>query len=187
MRRPFTLVAGILGTVIFSIFSILLVAELTTIDYFFITVGEIIMLTIFSLFEITSLILNAISISAYENSNEVYNKKRPLLLTTIVFNFIVAALFFATMSFGSDTSTIILFLILIFALIAVNVFYILDLSLENKKQNDFACEETTKKITQSISDEIERLADLRNRKILSQSEFETLKKEMIKQQTKKQG
>ncbi len=163
-KRYFTLTAGIIGTATLGITSMLFLMAM-----FFAIINEqndsystLAIICVLLVFSIIGLVLNACSISAYSNSAEKYKVKKLLLITSVVFNFGHIVIFaLATLSNA-------IFLLFLLALVAANVFYILDLVRESKPINE--------DIGYS---ELEKLAKFREDGLISDKEFETLKAQTL--------
>ena len=149
MKRGLTLAGGIIGTVvnagIIALVSIMLVPAMfvvgaaaggstgsSTADAALGAVAGLagmmlVMMVIASLaFAIVALILNAVSIGAWHGDAEKYRKRRGTIITAIVFNVFV-------MIYGFITFGVVYGALIAVALIAVSVFYIVDLCLENNR------------------------------------------------------
>ena len=139
MKRPMTLVAGILGTVfhaIYTLFTLLgisvLIAALgvaSDAGYTDSAAGLGIMFAIFTIIglalSVTALVLSACSIGCFKADAAKYRKKRGLIITAIVFNALVGI--FGLINFS--IWNIFVFL----AMVAAIVLYIVDLCLEKKR------------------------------------------------------
>lgn len=133
MKRVMTLVAGLLGLVFDAIFSVFMIIGLVAVMDMLGGEKGSATFAIIAILEIAlgvvSLILNAVSISAFACSAEKYRKKRGLIITTIVFNFLLALLLLLTVFTSASLVTV---LVLIASIVAV-VLYIVDLCLEGKR------------------------------------------------------
>ena len=129
IKRPMTLVAGILGTVAQGIVSILMAIGLVTILDFaggadgtatLLFVG-ILELAVF----VVGLVMSIISITAWAKNPEGFKKKKGIMITAIVFDFIGAIIGFIV---GS-----LFYILFALVLIAAAVLHIVDISIENSR------------------------------------------------------
>lgn len=178
MKRSFTLVAGILGTSILTIFAMILVFGFATTNFETKTIFDVVLLIATSIMTVVSLVLNAIAIYTSFNNHENYAKKSPLVVATIVFNFVIALLFITELVGGVSVSAMMLFVMALIAMVTCNVFYILDFCLEDKRFGA-AIEKTCKENPQDVYAQLERLASLKERKVITDQEFELLKKKLL--------
>lgn len=137
-KRPMTLIAGILGTLAFSGYVITTLA-INLLAVFAAGVADdigselgaavlglsAIMMMAMAVIFIVPLILNACSISGFKASPEKYAKKKGVIIAAIVFNFLAAIGCFVIPSIEN--------IIIGVVLIACAVLYIVDLALENKR------------------------------------------------------
>ncbi len=123
----------ILGTVFDAIFSVIMLIGLTAIlevaegatGTATFTVVAIITIAL----GVIALVFNAICISGFSCKPETYRKKRGLIITAVVFNFLLALILLITV-FNSPQVINILVLL---SSIAAGVLLIVDLALENKR------------------------------------------------------
>lgn len=79
---------------------------------------------------IVALVFSCKSFFAYKADNETFMKRKKVIITTVVLNFIIAALFLIS-CFGTESvGSIILYVISMVLLIAANVLYIIDMKQE---------------------------------------------------------
>ena len=133
MKRVMTLVGGIIGTVVDAIYSFVALLEGALLlellgaagvpgASIFAIVGLLIIAIV-----VTALVLNAISISGFTCSAEKFAKKRGVIITAVVFNFLLAfLLILSTMTGGVTFFTA----LVILTSIATGVLFIVDLCLE---------------------------------------------------------
>ena len=194
MKRPMTLTGTILGTVMQALYTVISLIALTfVIDMGSMSEGTmvmssaIILLVLNLIFAVASVILNAISISSWNKSPEVFKKRKGLLITTIVFNFIFVFFTIITLITGEVSG---LNIIIVLTIIAANVLIIVDLGLEGRKTanlNDTIPSKNVaniEEINDSVESKIEKLSYMKEKGMLSEEEFEELKKNYIKQQIK---
>ena len=147
MKRILTLLAGIVGTVFQAIWSLLMLIGIAAI--FEILSGADVegtgLLAIIALLEIAlgvvALVLNAVSITGFSCTAEKYSKKKGLIITATVFNFLLALLLLIS-TFSSPNAINILVMI---ASVVAGVLYIVDMCLEKKRLANVqpAAEQTT--------------------------------------------
>lgn len=197
-KKYFTLSAGIMGTVVLSILTILHVlfgasaidaanyggmsatGLLTTIGVLYIVCGII---------EFTAIGLNGASITAYKP--EKRNKYKATLITTVVFNFVIILFSVILYVLATAVWLLIVGLILDLVLICANVFYIIDLAHKEVPQDEqeeqvvktAATQTAVKKQAptkeEQLLAELEKLVSLREKHILTQEEFDKIKAQII--------
>ena len=153
MKRTKSLVASILGTVIYavqlisSLVAIMPIISLlssletgTEVDSMAMLIGiGSIVLTL--LLILIALILTCCTYKYINAEPEKYAKGKGVIIATIVFNFLIA-LFTLIGLFGAEMLTIIVGIITISILIVANVLYIIDLAQEKKKVQQLQAEST---------------------------------------------
>ena len=192
MKRPMTLVSGILGLVS-SVFMLIPgficfvygIEFLSNAGYYG---GE--ELFIFGLFGIAigvlALVFNILTITAWNKAPEVYRAKRGKMITAIVFNFI---------SLGAGILVSVYSLVFYFMpylivplLVAAIALAIVDLCLENKRAGNVqqAPVEAAAKVeapkATAIEEKIEKLNEMKSQGLISEEEYDELKKSYIKEQ-----
>lgn len=136
MKRPLTLIGFILGTVMHSIYTVAELFLIALIIDLIVSAGATtsvftaVILLITVALSIVSLIFNAIAISAWNKSPEGYRKKRGIIITAIVFNFIVVFFLVIGMTSGSVG---VLDILLMLSIIAANVLAFVDLGREKRR------------------------------------------------------
>lgn len=191
MKRPMTLTGGILGTVMqaiytcYSLFALTLVIDLisSSSGATGATTAIVIMLLDLAL-AVTTLVLNALCITTWNKSPEQYRKKRGLLIATVVFNFIFDILSIISMVMNGQVA--VLSVIIIIALIATNVLILVDLGLESKRvarlsENGVVSENDPQPVSE-VEEKIEKLAHMKEQGLISEEEYEELKKSYINEQ-----
>lgn len=141
MKRLNTMIATIIGTTANAIQLIInLVAFLAIVgaladlgnDSAMVALTVIGVSIILLAFIIVAFILTCRIFKYMNASSEVYASKKGLIISAIVFNFLVAILLFA-FGFSGNVSSIIINVLCALALIATNVLYIVDLCLEKNR------------------------------------------------------
>lgn len=138
MKRPMTLVGGILGTVANAIFAVMYVLAFSIIIEFAGSVGFATVLVV-ALLELAvvlvGLILSILSIVAWAKAAEAFKKKKAIIITAAVFNILGAILgFIAGTAF---------YIVLALVLVATAVLFIVDVCLEGKRAAKAAAVENT--------------------------------------------
>ncbi|MBQ8444033.1 MAG: hypothetical protein IJX25_01590 [Clostridia bacterium] len=149
MKRVKTLVGGILGVVGVSIFTaVYLFGLLLIFDILFSSgasanEGIIILTLLIAIFNIVTIILNACSISAWSKDKERYSKKKGLIITTIIFNFIVSFydLYSLITAEESGLTVMLIYIIAIAFTLVANILFIIDLAQEKKRVSTQAIQE----------------------------------------------
>ena len=135
-----TFVASLIGTVLLSIYALVaLVSFTSTMEAlrasYYVEVWEIINSIWSFVVVIPALIFNALAITAFRCSHEQYQKKRPILITAAVFDFVWAL----GLTIGFIAISITAFEMLMFlAFVAVGVLIIIDFSQEEKRLQKLA-------------------------------------------------
>ena len=191
MKRPMTLTASILGTVMHALYTIselimfALVIDLmggSSVDSSSTIV--IVAMVIAMLLSIVSLVFNALSIPSWNKSPAIFRKKRGLVITAIVFNFIVVLLILIS-CFTSAVG--VLDVILMLVIVASSVLYIVDLSIEKKRVekleelNAVVVQPEVKNTTSDLEDKIEKLNNMKANGLITDEEYNQLKKDYIQQ------
>lgn len=189
MKRPMTLTAGILATVMHSVYTIFeLIVFAALIDAVAgagsgaATVVVIMGLTL--ALSVVSIVFNAIAITAWNKDAERFIKKRGMVITAIVFNFIVALFIIIGMIAYAAVGVVDVLLLLV--CIASNVLYIVDLCLEKKRVAKLAGETVaTEEVAETqveasdVEAKIEKLNKMKEQGMISEEEYEELKKGYI--------
>lgn len=133
MKRVMTLVGGIIGVVFDAIYSVIMLIGIAAILDLLAGAEGSALFAVIGILEtvlgIVTLILNAVTIGAYNCAHEKYAKKRGLIITAVVFNFLLALLLIISLASAVTLITILVML----ASIATGVLLIVDLCLENKR------------------------------------------------------
>lgn len=141
---------------------------------------------ILGIISIVPIALNSCAINVL--TIEKYKKCKSKIVTAIVFNFIVLLYnLMIVIGLYAEAWMIAISIIIIVALLACNVLYIVDLALKVKESDDAPVK--TNKVSQNVNkadseeeqllNELEKLVNLRERKILTQEEFEKLKSQVV--------
>lgn len=140
MKRPMTLAAGIVATVLNALYVVLTMFSISIIIAALTSVagGEtaavatyVAIVTLISLaVVVVTLVLNAVAITGYKCDAEKYRRKRGVIIAAIVFNMILTVLLIVGMAGGAVGWLDILLLI---GSVAASVLYIVDLCLEKKR------------------------------------------------------
>lgn len=209
MKRKLAFSGFITATCITALLSLVMfIALIYLIDIYSAVSGELgtsvgvtslIIMAITVLFTIACLILNSCSISSTATAQKM-NKKKGLVITSIVFNFVVV--FFLLLVAIANGTAAILYIICMLGLIASNILIIVDLSrlskavnaelfAENNIMPEANSENTVEEIkTEEISQpkneemdelelEINKLMQMKERNLITEEEFEQLKKRAI--------
>lgn len=207
MKRTLTLIGAILGTVANAIYTLITLIGFLALQLIFnVSTGEsipafvLIVLIIDLVLCIVSLIFDAISISAWNKEPEGYKKKKGIIITSIVFDFLTIIALLVNFSVVS-----VLFAL---TLIASNVLKIIDLSNEDKKVKEFLEQkakpqvvkqpnlvntETTslskpavvvqpkgnEKDFETLEKRLVKLISMREKGLINEEEYNELKKELI--------
>ena len=136
MKRIMTLVGAIVATVFHALFSLILllglalvIEALKVIDGEFLGAFVAIIMLVLTAVGIVTLIFTAIAMSAFSCDHEKYTKKRGLLLTAVVLNFVVAVFAFIVLCTNFSATYLLWFL----ASVAGGTLILVDICLEGKR------------------------------------------------------
>lgn len=195
MRRNLALSGFILGTCVSAITTILMIlGGIVILEALMLLDGAelFIAIVIFeALFFIATLILNIVSISTTKNA-KVFCKRKGLAITTIVFNFLAMGVYIlAITTQGALMRTIIFYSILMVVLIVANILVIVDLAKnrdalekENGQEEHIDVRTSQESVAQDrrisgIEEEINKLILLKEKNLITEEEFNELKKRTI--------
>ncbi len=188
MKRPMTLTAFIIGTVVqaiyacFSLFTLTLVIDLLSASTETTGVVTVVALCLVELaFAVVSLVLNALAIKAWNKSPEFYTKGKGKIITATVFNFIMIVLLIIGIA-GSTEGVPVLNILIILALIATNVLAYVDLGLEKKRVAKLEAEGGAGEEEEEPNDvekKIEKLNTMKEQGLITDTEYEELKRSYI--------
>lgn len=136
MKRVMTLVGFIISTVLLGIYSLIQLIGIAAIIDALSAVGAegsatlAIVLIITIALCVLALVFNAIAITAWKKDAAGYKKKKGMVITAIVFNFILILFLIIGMASGVVG---VLDILLLIALIAANVLAFVDMGLEKKR------------------------------------------------------
>lgn len=190
MKRPLTLTSSILATVFLAfsfIFEIIYLIEIISAPYIanVTKISIIIVILIITLF--VALLLNIFIIPIWNKSEELFLKRKSTIIATIVFNFICILIYliFLILFVNNVTFYVVFMILTIFALIASNVLYIIDIS-KTKNQSETIDEtKTGTKDHNLIKSKIEQLLELKNSNLITDEEYNLLKKSYLEEIIKK--
>ena len=198
-KKYFTLSAGIMGTVVLSILTILHVivgaSALGALNYdgmsasgILTTIG--ILYIMLAIIEFTAIGLNGASIAAYKP--EKSKKYKATVITTVVFNFVIILFSIIVFIVAVPVWLLIVGLIFDLVLICANVFYIIDLAHKDLPQEaeqevpvakasivQPAAKKQVATKEEQLLIELEKLVSLREKHILTQEEFDKIKAQII--------
>lgn len=206
MRKKLALTGFILATCISAIAVLaMIMSAIFVIDVVAGSAGSgliIAVIVLEVLFFIGSLVLNAVAIPTTSSASK-FKKRKGLVITAIVFNFIAVFMYILSMTTGIDSSTF-MSIIFMLALIAANVLIIVDLARNGKalEQEEYQNGEMfthtpeAKEIstqtsvaqnndsTDALEEEINKLLLLKAKNLITDEEFAELKKHAIEKRMK---
>ena len=184
MKRPMTLIGGILGTV----FQCFLVYEAFVLAVVFGELlgsdtgseGVLIMSLIIILLGacVIALVFNAITIAQWAKSPSDFKKKRGYTIAAIVLNFIIVG--FALIGFSTSAQITFLAAIELIGLVAASILMIVDLCLEKKRANE--CAETVVEEQETEEEQIEQPATVQEQQKMGALEEKIMKLNKMKEQ-----
>lgn len=140
MKRPLMLTASITAVVAHSIFTILYGIVFFVIGSLISGLSDnnsnskqgLILLSLLLIFMVVAIVLNSINISLWNKNFETYRKRIFLPIINVIMNFIIISLLiFSLINNASNVILLILYLIILFI---INILYIVDMLLENKRK-----------------------------------------------------
>lgn len=196
MRRVKTLTAGILATVTQAIFSIImLVALFLIVDLISMGAtgveGTIVLMAILTAVVLTTLVLSIVAIPAWAKDAVGFKKKKALIITAVVFNFVVVLYqLISLVTAAPAAGTIILYVILMGMSIAANVLWLIDLAQEGRKVNQpvsaapaaqtVSSTETKLAAAEEFAQKLAKIDALRKNGVLTEEEYSEIKKSYVK-------
>lgn len=202
MKRPMTLIGGILGTVV----QCLLVYEAFTLMVLFgellgsSTDDSVVMVMAITILllgtSVVALIFNAVAIAAWAKPANLYKKNRGYIITAVVLNFIIVVL--SLIGFSSNGAITSVAGLEILALIAAGVLFIVDLSIEGKRVakleqpaqeiegvQDVEIQGATINVQPTnmtaLEEKIKKLNQMKENGLLDEDEYNELKKKYIRE------
>ena len=153
MKRPMTLVGGIVAVVVDSIYAIFALVGIATIIKLFGTGStmSVVMYFIPLIIILDGIIMNAIAISAFACDHDKYEKRKRLLIETIVGNIAIVAF----MIYGMVLAFSIVNLFVLLGSLAASVLYIVDLCLEKDRVANATAKETPAETPRDDSAKVE--------------------------------
>lgn len=216
MKRPLTLTGAILGVVanainaVYFIISLIILGDIAAYAGAYLPAGIIVVYVLLLGISIAGLVLSILTIKTWNKDSETYRKKKGLIITSIVFNF-VSTLFLLTCVFISAGSVIVYYIILMLMIMAAGVLCLVDLCLEGKRSaNNHVAEAVvadvqpttvvtpvaevqpaqpvvqaqpvTEKAANTLEDKIEKLNSMKENGLITDEEYKELKANYIKEQ-----
>lgn len=196
MKRALTLTGGILGIVGDSIFALLLLIGLVAVGRFF---GFLIIIPIiFLLLAIAGLILSIFVTISYKKEPALFKKRYGVIITSIVFNFVISLYLMITM-FNTFGVYVFLYFILFGVVLTSAILNLVDICRENgrvkkmeTKENDVvevkpatSRQVSSKKVSETFETKVEKLKKMLDEGLIDEEEFKQLKMNYIKQEINK--
>jgi len=195
MKRPMTLVSGILGlvshvvTLIISVIGLIGALEWFSFandSYYTRSVmTSVIILCIFGLaISVIGLIFNILTITKWNKATKVYKSTKGKIIVAIVFNFLGIVIAFLVGGIIVGVITMLMYA-------AAIALAIVDLCLENKRAGNVqqAPVEAAAKVeapkATALEEKIEKLNEMKSQGLISEEEYDELKKSYIKEQLSK--
>lgn len=173
-----TFSAGIIGTCVFGILTLINTISMVmsfVFLYEFIYFGIIGLFIV--VFDVLALVFNSCAIKC--RKYEVFAKNQGIIIAAVVLNFLLIIYGFCAGLTIFFVWALIFSMISIPALICANVFYIVDLARKPKPVNNTSIATNDE---ESMFVELERIARLREKEVLSQEEFERFKAQIFNKQ-----
>ncbi len=186
MKRYTSFITAILATIYLGVQVILEIVSLTKSLDVFSESGLFLVLLILAII-IVSLIFNAFMIPISISAPEKYHKRAPVIVVTIVFNFL---LLFVGLGMFAVYHRFYYFLLLAIS-IAANIFYIIDKNTEKARLKTLGIkvEELGKKSSNNkkseLQNKIDDLTEMKAQGLITDTEYEELKKSYIAKELEK--
>lgn len=189
MKRPMTLTGFILATVStaiyagYSMFVLTLVIDILSSTSATGGATALALLILDLAIAVVTLVLNAVSIKAWNRGPEAYKKYKGKVIAATVFNFIMIVSLIVGIATTTAETFPILNIIIILALVAANVLAYVDLGLEGKRVAKLEAEgsmlEEDAQEATDVERKIEKLNSMKEQGLISDEEYEELKKSYI--------
>ena len=189
MKRPMTLTGFILATVStaiyagYSMFALTLVIDILSSTSATGGATALALLILDLAIAVVTLVLNAVSIKAWNRGPEAYKKYKGIVIAATVFNFIMIVSLIVGIATTTAETFPILNIIIILALVAANVLAYVDLGLEGKRVAKLEAEgsmlEEDAQEATDVERKIEKLNSMKEQGLISDEEYEELKKSYI--------
>ena len=197
MKRKLSFIGFVLETILLSCFTIFFIdifAQLLAfLDNYLPEIVSFIVLTVVQILAIiVALVLNAVSINTWDNL-EKFNKKKPVIVVAMIFNFIAIAIYIILLATLLNTTVSITYTIITLVLsVGANTLIIIDFAKSTKKISALNNEVLIKKEKNSeeIVEEnafvlkVKQLEKLKEEKSITENEFDILKSNAIKEELK---
>lgn len=198
MRRKLAFTGFIMGTCFTSLFALIIIIGAIEIASYVSLPGELwAEIIIEILISVTTLVLNSVAIPTTATAQKM-NKKKGIVITAIVFNFLEVLAFILALTVSPDPAAIVLYIILMLGIIASNVLAIIDLARNSKVmsiednmttgnyESTTSTENTLTKSEDKVSaqigdleEEINKLLLMKAKNLITDEEFEKLKAHAI--------
>lgn len=194
MKRPITLVGTILGVVCHSEVAICVMLLVSNLGLFFNNIDTLnttavyIFLGVLLAVLICAVVMNAVSIRAWKKDEKRFAKLVPELLTSIILSFTCLAGSIVLAVISSSLFTTIYCVYEVLFSIASIVLLIVDLALEKKRVQNTDAEaiiEPVSKKENNVEEKIQHLFDMKERGLISDEEFISLKEGYLKGNSEK--
>lgn len=198
MKRALTLTGAILGLVggvfstVWTLISVIGVIDMMSYSYYYGNLtGSLILAIIFFVVSLLTLIFSAVSIPAWNKTAEIYKKKKAMIITAMVFNFLTMILNLIILCVGM-TGWVVIFIVLAMLLcLACAVIFIIDLCLENRriskqgstaKVAEVAVSNDAKLAAAEVFEKkLAKLNAMKEHGIISDEEYSEIKKSYVKE------
>ncbi len=186
MKKKLLLSGTIIGTICSAIYTLILLIAIVQVfsilgSYAAEVAGPMLLIILQWLVFVVDLILNAVSINAW-NNEEKFKKKKATIITAIVFNFICAIIAIFSINGEASTASIVFSIIILIGLIVASILDIIDLS---TKKDVKQVTENTENEDKGISEKIEKLNKLKEEDKITEEEYNSMKEDAIKNELNK--
>ena len=181
MKRNSLLVGAILGIVghVVPAFAYLLTFVVLSPLLSTSGVGIVALIGIIGVVAVVGMILNAVSISGYAKSCQDFKKKYGVIITAIIFDFIIMVYSLLSLIVSNENNALWIYIFALIGLSVAIIFKIIDLILEKGRANKQPIEH--KELT--LEEKINKLNSMKMEGMINDEEFEKIKQSYINKET----
>ena len=191
MKRPKTLTAGILGTVGHALMSIILIVAFAyMLDlYEYLGSEPALLMGIFVAVAICGVVMSILTIVAWNKESAPFRKKYGIIITSIVFDFVVG-IYSLICVFSAYETAIVIYLVLTALIITAAILKIIDLATEKNKAtvaNNEPVEikpSINLKAASELEEKLTKLNNMKEHGLITEQEYSEIKTSYVKEYLK---
>lgn len=197
MKRALTLTGAILGLVggafLSIVYLITLIGVIELMSYGYEAVGALILTLILILVSVLALVFSAVCIAPWNKSAEDYKKKKGMIITAVVFNFISTLATLIMLIAGSSGWVVVVMILGMLLAIASAVLLLVDICTENGKIEKAGKQVATQPAVASAANDaklasaetfekkLAKLNAMKEHGIITEEEYTEIKKTYVKE------